>query len=155
MTENIEKCYDLIKSIEYCEDIPKEAIDFAKNNNLIIIMGVSNELMCRYGSKSYLTDYCEHSFGWNGNLLNDISDKKLENEARQLGLEIFWCGEIKNNDGVVIKSLPNYSIEKNGKFFYTVKDGINFKNFIVNDDETKIYCTGIIIELPKNFIREN
>lgn len=155
MTENIEKCYELVNGIEYSREVSEEAEKFAKDNNLVIIVGGSDDLMYRYGANSYLTDYCEHSYGWDGDTLTNISDKELENEAKQLGLEIYWCGKIKNRYEEIIKSIPNYNTKKQGAFSYKVKDGINFKDFIVLEninDKDDIYCTGIIIELPKDFV---
>lgn len=148
--QNIEKLYLMVNGIEYTREIPKEAEIFAKENNLIVIVGGSDDLMYCYGANSYLTNRCEHSYGWDGDDLIDISDKQLENEAYQLGLEIYWCGKILKRK----KKLQNYNVAKNGAFSYKVKDGIKFKDFIVYEDlnpHSDVYCTGIIIELPENF----
>ena len=55
----------------------------------------------------------------------------------------------------ILKEIENYDIKKMGAFSYKVKEGINFKNFTVYEDFEKygeeVYCTGIIIELPKSF----
>lgn len=152
---NIEKLYEMVNGIEYNRDIPKEAEQFAKENNLIVVVGGSDDLMYCYGAYSYMTDYCEHSYGWDGNTLENIGDKLLENEAKQIGLKIYWCGLIKDRYENVILKKENYNTEKSGAFSYSVKDGINFKEFLVYEDDTKdeVYCTGIIFELPKYFKR--
>ena len=94
MNNNIDKIYELVNGIDYSRDIPKEAELLAKNNNIIIIVGGSDDLMYCYGAESYLTRRCEHGYGWDGSLLQNIHDKNLECEAKQLGLEIYWCGKI-------------------------------------------------------------
>lgn len=157
MTKDIEQCFKLLENIEYNREIPKEAEEFAKTHNLIVIFGGSDDLMYCYGAKSYLTDYCEHSYGWDGDLLTNISDQKLENEAKQLGLEIYWCGLIKDKKSYnqVLKRIPDYNTKKQGAFSYKVRNNINSKDFIVLEnlnDKDDVYCTGKIIELPKDFI---
>ena len=149
MNKEIEEVFELVEGIEYTREIPKEAEKLAKENNIIVIVGGSDDLMYCYGAESYLSDYCEHSYGWDGDDLKDIEDKQLQDEAEQLGLEIYWCGRIISAK----KSIENYNVETQGAFSYKVKDGINFKNFIVyeNDKKDDVYCTGIIIELPENF----
>ena len=145
----MEKLYEMVNGIEYTIHIPKEAEQYAKQNNMVVIVGGSDDLMYCYGADSYLTSYCEHCYGWDGDDLIDIDDKQLEKEAEQLGLEIYWCGLIEGTN----KRIEDYSVEKSGAFSYKVKDGIEFKNFIVYEDEKhdEVYCTGIIIKLPDNF----
>lgn len=147
--DSIEILYSMVNGIEYTREIPKEAEQFAKEHGFIVIVGGSDDLMYCYGAESYLTDYCEHSYGWDGDDLINIRDKQLKYEAEQLGLEIYWCGLIKGTN----KKIENYSVEKSGAFSYKVKDGIEFKNFIVFEDKTRtdVYCTGIIIALPQDF----
>lgn len=143
----LNKIHELVDGIVYTRDVPKEAEELAKQTNAVIIVGGSDDLMYCYGSDSYLTDYVEHSYGWDGETFEEIDDKQLEDEANQLGLEIFWCGSNRNGE------IEEYNIEKSGAFSYKVKDGIEFKNFIVyeNDKKEEVYCTGIIIELPVDF----
>ena len=153
---SIDKIYELVNGIDYSRDIPKEAELLAKNNNIIIIVGGSDDLMYCYGAESYLTRRCEHGYGWDGSLLQNIHDKNLEYEAEQLGLEIYWCGKILDKYENILKEIEDYDIKKMGAFSYKVKEGIKFKNFIVYEDfekygEEEVYCTGIIIELPKGF----
>ncbi len=151
----INKICELVNGTTYTRTVPKEAIKLAKENGYIIIVGGSDDLMYCFGAECYMTDCEEHSYGWDGDTLTNIEDKKLEAEAKQLGLEIYWCGEIIKGDKVV-KKIDNYDTEKQGAFSYKVKEEIKYKNFIVYEDEKKneIYCTGIIIELPKKFKRE-
>lgn len=154
MNNKIEEIYQIVNNIEYSREIPKEAEQIAKDNNIIVIVGGSDDLMYAYGSKCYLTDYCEHCYGWDGNTLRDICDKLLENEATQLGLEIYWCGKILDKNENIIKEIPEYDYKKSGAFSYKVNENINHKHFIVleeKNDPTNVYCTGIIIELPKDF----
>jgi len=155
ITEEIAKICDGIKYREY--DVPKEAKQLAKENNCIIVMGGSDDLMYCYGAECYLTDYEEHSIGWDGDTLIDIEDKQLENEAKQLGLRIYWCGKIEWNTKGYPKeelSIPNYNIKDNGGFFYKVNQNIEHSYFKVMD-ENEVYCTGIVIKLPENFKKYN
>jgi len=142
----LNKLYELCNGIEIRKDIPKEAEKLAKDNGYVIIIGGSDDLMYCYGSDSYLTEYQEHSYGWDGDNLINIRDKQLENEAKQLGLKIFWCGEILQTN----EKIPNYDVEKQGAFSYQVNEKIISKDFIVFEKKD-VYCTGIIIKLPKNF----
>ena len=152
MRKEVEMLNEIFKKcdgITYTREVPKKAVELAKENGFIIIVGGSDDLMYCYGADSYLTDYCEHNYGWDGDNLENIEDKQLECEAKQLGLKIFWCGEILSTG----EKIQGYDTDKQGAFSYKVKDGINFKDFIVYEDEKKdeVYCTGIIIELPKDF----
>lgn len=140
------KIANMCDGIQYNRRVPKEAKDCAKENNCIIIIGGSDDLMYCYGAESYMTDYCEHSYGWDGDDLKNITDKSLEMEAQQLGLKIWWCGEIKKTN----EQLEGYCSDKNGSFSYTVREGIEFKEFKVIEDE-HVYCTGMVIQLPEGF----
>lgn len=156
MNNKIEKLYELVNGIDYNREIPKKAEKFAKENGFVVIVGGSDDLMYCYGAESYLTDYCEHGYGWDGDLLVDISDIQLKDEASQLGLEIYWCGKIFDNEMKVLKEKENYDTKTMGAFSYKVKNGINFKDFTVYENLEKngkedVYCTGIIIELPEDF----
>lgn len=144
----LENLFKLCDGIAYTRSIPKEAVKYAEDNGFIVIVGGSDDLMYAYGAKSYLTDVVEHGYGWDGSDLSDIDDERLEFEAKQLGLKILWCGEI---DGKVI--IENYDHTKLGAFSYQVKEGVEFKNFTVFEDEKRdeVYCTGIIIKLPNYF----
>ena len=54
----------------------------------------------------------------------------------------------------IIKEIPEYDYKKSGAFSYKVNENINHKHFTFleeKDDYDNVYCTGIIIELPKNF----
>jgi len=147
--KTINKIYDLVNNSYYREDLNQEAIEIAKEEGYIIILGGSDDLFYAYGAKSYLTDYEEHGYGWDGSNLKNISDKALEAEAEQLGLKVFWCGKIEDTG----EEIPNYNWQKQGSFSYTVKEDIEFKNFIVLEEEgsDEVYCTGIILKLPKDF----
>jgi hypothetical protein len=101
-----------------------------------------------YGADSYLTDYCEHSEGWDGaDLTKNASDKQLLKEAKQLGLKIFWCGEIVSTG----EKIEGYNTDESGAFSYKVNNNIEHLDFKVIEDGD-VYCTGIIIKLPDNFI---
>ena len=146
----IDKLYEMVNGILYSREIPKEAEEFAKENGFVVIVGGSDDLMYAYGAKSWLTEYCEHGYGWDGETFEDIDDKCLQKEANQLGLQIYWCGLNRN------MGRRNYITDESGAFSYSVKEGIEFKEFLVYEDENRnsdeVYCTGIIIELPKDFI---
>ncbi len=146
----INKLFNLLDKTEYYRDVPLKAKDLAKENGYIIIVGGSDNLMYCFGAPSWMTNYIEHGYGWDGEDFKDIGDKCLQDEANQLGLEIFWCGKNQSNE------VENYDWEKQGAFSYKVKDEIISKDFIVYEDKEKneIYCTGIIIKLPKTF-KEN
>ena len=75
----LKEIYNLCHGIGYSRDIPKEAEEIAKANNIIVIVGGSDDLMYCYGSKSYLTEECEHPYGWDGEDFSDIEDDKLLN----------------------------------------------------------------------------
>lgn len=143
----LEEIKKLCDGIEYSRDIPEGAKEIAKNNNIVVIVGGSDDLMYCYGADSYLTDYCEHGEGWDGcDLSDDDVNPKLRNESKQLGLKIWWCGTISDTG----ETIKDYDIEKSGAFSYTVNDNIESLDFKVVEDDG-VYCTGIIIQLPENF----
>lgn len=142
----MKKIQQICEGTELYRDVPSEAIDIAKKIGAIIIVGGSDDLMYCFGAESYLTKECEHGYGWDGCNLEDIPDNKLEKEAEQLGLKIWWCGEIKDDN----LEIPNYNTDESGGFYYTVKENIEHLRFKVKEDDT-VYCTGIIIKLPPNF----
>lgn len=146
----LEEIKAICDGIEYSRHVPKEAEELAKENNIVIIVGGSDDLMYCYGAECYLTDYCEHSYGWDGDTLKDIDDKQLEKEAEQLGLMIYWCGEIKHSK----YSIENYNLDEMGAFSYSVKDEIESLDFKVMEDDNDVYCTGKIIKLPDGFKNE-
>jgi len=147
--EILNRIKELCDGIEYSRHIPDEAEKLAKENNIVVIVGGSDDLMYCYGADSYLTDECEHSYGWDGEDLSKIKgDKKLKKEAKQLGLKIWWCGEIENQ-GLKIE---NYDTKKSGAFSYSVNDNIKSLDFLVME-EKDVYCTGKIIKFPENFVR--
>ena len=146
----LKEIYELCHGIEYSRHIPKEAEKIAKENNIIVIVGGSDDLMYCYGADCYLTKECEHPYGWDGEDFSDISDEDLLNEINQLGLKIWWCGMIEKTG----EKKPNYSTDKNGAFSYSVNSEIEHLEFLVcetENDFSDIYCTGIIIKLPENF----
>jgi len=142
----LKKIQEICEGIEYSRDIPKEAEKLAKENNIIVIVGGSDDLMYCYGAKSYLTEQCEHSYGWDGDDLTDTGESELDLEALQLGLKIFWCGSIQDTG----ETIKDYDIDKSGAFSYQVSKDIEHLNFKVMEDND-VYCTGIIIQLPNNF----
>lgn len=147
--EILNRIKELCDRIQYSRHIPEDAEKLAKENNVVVIVGGSDDLMYCYGADSYLTEYCEHSYGWDGEDLTKIKgDKKLKKEAKQLGLKIWWCGEIENQ-GLKIE---NYDTEKSGAFSYSVNENIQSLDFLVMEDED-VYCTGKIIQLPVGFVR--
>lgn len=147
----LEKIKSICDSISYSRDIPEQAKKLAKENNIVIIVGGSDDLMYCYGADSYMTDYIEHAEGWDGcDLAKHASDKQLRNEAKQLGLKIFWCGNIKKTG----ESIEGYNTDESGAFSYTVNENIKHLNFKVMEDEKEVYCTGIIIQLPDDFKSE-
>lgn len=149
--DKLNQIKSICDGIEYSRNIPDEAKKIAKENNIIVIVGGSDDLMYCYGTDSYLANNREHSYGWDGEDLTTIKwDKKLKKEAKQLGLKIWWCGQIKDK-GIKIE---NYSVDESGAFSYSVNENIKHLNFKVMEDND-VYCTGIIIELPKNFKKHN
>lgn len=149
--ENILKqIQGICEGIGYSRHIPIEAENLARENGIVVIVGGSDDLMYCYGAESYLTNYCEHSAGWDGEDLTQSYDKKLKKEAKQLGLKIWWCGEIEDTGEIK----ENYSTEQSGAFSYSVNAEIEHLEFTVCENEkdySDIYCTGIIIKLPENF----
>jgi len=152
----IDKIYGIVNGIEYSRDIPEEAKELAKENNCIVIVGGSDNLMYVYGAKSFLVDYIEHGYGWGGTDFSEYENMDKEDydidaifEINQLGLEIYWCGKIETSS----KKIENYNTDKSGAFSYKVKEGIRFKDFTVyeNSKKEEVYCTGIIIQLPDDF----
>lgn len=146
----LEKIKSICDGIPYTRHIPKEAEELAKENGIVIIVGGSDDLMYAYGAESYLTDYCEHSEGWDGcDLTKHVSDPPLKKEAKQLGLKIFWCGKIVKTG----EKLEGYNTELSGAFSYKVKEGIEHLHFkVLERDSSDVYCTGIIIKLPEGFV---
>ncbi len=147
MLKEIQK---LCNGIEYSRHVPKEAEQLARENNIIIIVGGSDDLMYCYGAKSYLTDYIEHGAGSDGEDLTKSHNKKLRAEAKQLGLKIFWNGEIEETG----ETIENYNSDESGAFSYKVNKNIESLDFKVLEEKadwTNVYCTGIVIKLPDNF----
>lgn len=146
--EILNKIQELCNGIQYRRDIPEEAKKIAKENNIIVIVGGSDDLMYCYGADSYLTYECEHSCGWDGEDLTTIKgNKKLKKEAKQLGLKIWWCGKIENQS----LEIQGYDVDKSGAFSYSVNEDIQSLDFLVME-ENDVYCTGKIILLPENFV---
>ena len=146
----LKEIYNICHGIGYNRDVPKEAEKLAKNSNIIIIVGGSDDLMYCYGAKSYLTAECEHLSGGDGEDFSDIEDEKLLNEVNQLGLKIWWCGLIQEPR----QEKPNYKVTESGAFSYSVNPEIEYLEFLVCENEndfSDIYCTGIIIRLPEDF----
>ncbi len=145
--EKLQEIKNICEGIEYSRDVPKEAKRIAEENNIVIIVGGSDDLMYCYGADSYLTVYCEHSEGWDGcDLTKHASDEELKQEAQQLGLKIFWCGEISETG----EKIPSYNTEESGAFSYVVNENIESLDFKVME-EGDVYCTGKIIQLPEGF----
>lgn len=144
--EILKEIQNLCEGIQYSRDIPEQAKKLAKENNVVVIAGGSDDLMYCYGAKCYLTEYCEHSYGWDGDDLTDTGESQLDLEALQLGLKIWWCGCIEDK-GLKIEG---YDIEKSGAFSYSVDDSIKALDFLVMED-SEVYCTGKIIQLPSDF----
>ena len=148
-TQVLKKAKELLGEVVYRENLSKEVIQYAKDNNLIIIMGGSDDLMYVYGVDCYLTDYEEHDAGWDGEDLSLSENESLNKEASQLGLKILWCGKIQDK-----QIIENYSIEESGAFNYLVNDNINSLEFIIYEnskEDGEVYGKGLIVELPKNF----
>ncbi len=144
----LEQIKSICDGVSLNRDIPEEAKELAKQNNVVIIVGGSDDLMYAYGAESFLTDYIEHSEGWDGcDLTQHACDEQLLKEAKQLGLKIFWCGEIKQTG----EKIEGYNVDESGAFSYKVNDDIEHLNFKVMEDD-EVYCTGIIIKLPDNFV---
>ena len=148
--EALKEIKKICEGIQYSRDIPQDAKEIAEQNGIVVIVGGSDDLMYCYGADSYLTDYCEHSYGWDGDTLKGISDKKLKKEAKQLGLMIWWCGEITADN----LKIENYNSKESGAFSYSVNKDIQSLDFLVMEDDD-VYCTGKIIQLPKDFKRSN
>lgn len=142
----IDKIQQICNGIEYSRSVPQEAEEIASANNIVIIVGGSDDLMYCYGADCYITYRCEHGYGRGGDTLENIGGTALESEASQIGLKIWWCGEI-GNSGLKI---DGYSVEDSGAFSYSVNDGIEFREFKVMEDD-EVYCTGIIVQLPDSF----
>ena len=144
----LDKLQEICDGIPYTRHIPEQAEKLAKENNCVVIVGGSDDLMYCYGADSYLTNYVEHSEGWDGcDLAKEAGDEELKKEAEQLGLKIFWCGKIHSTG----EKIEGYDTDKNGAFSYQVKKGIEQRNFKVLEDDCDVYCTGIVIQLPETF----
>lgn len=148
--EVLNRIQEICNGIPYTREIPFEAEKLAKENNIVIIVGGSDDLMYCYGAKSYMTDYCEHSEGWDGvDLTIHACDDELMDEAAQIGLKVFWCGKIERTG----EKIDGYNTKESGAFSYVVKSGIEFRNFLVMEDidSDDVYCTGIAFRLPDDF----
>ncbi len=148
----IEKIFELVNGISYTRDIPAEAKSLAKENGYIIIVGGSDDLMYCFGADSYLTDYIEHDVDTDGeNFSKSKCNHNLKSEAKQIGLKVYWNGEIEHTG----ESIKDYdSTIKGYAFSYQVNSDLEFKEFTVfeDDDQKEIYCTGLIFKLPEYFI---
>lgn len=148
--KHLQEIQSICDGIEYTRTIPYEATALAKENNCIVIVGGSDDLMYCYGAPCFMTNHCEHSYGWDGDTLEGIPDKELESEAAQLGLKIWWCGEIVDAG----LSIEDYDVDESGAFYYSVKEGIEALDFKVMEDD-EVYCTGKVIQLPSDFEPSN
>ena len=142
----LEQIKEICDGIKYSRDVPDMAKLIARENDIIIIVGGSDDLMYCYGARCYMTQEQEHGYAENGDTLEDIPDKQLEFEANQLGLMIHWCGAIGG-----MPYVDDYDEDRDGAFTYSVKDGIEFLDFKIMDDG-EVYCTGKIIQLPDGFL---
>ncbi len=143
----LKKIQEICEGMGYRTGVPIEAFKLAEENNIIIIIGGSDDLMYCYGANSFLTEHEEHGEGWDGcDLSKDASEPELLKEAKQLGLKIFWEGKIEKTG----ETIKDYDSDKMGAFSYKVNENLESVTFKVVDDEY-IYCTGIIIQLPNDF----
>lgn len=154
--ENILKqIQELCNGIEYSRHVPEEAEKLAQENGIVIIVGGSDDPMYCCGADCYLTNEIEHAVGWDGEDLTEYEhDAQLRSEAKQLGLKIYWEGKISNTG----ERKENYSADESGAFSYSVNPDIEYLEFKVcesQNDFSDIYCTGIIIKLPEEFIPAN
>lgn len=150
----IDHLQEICNGIPYTRSVPKEAEKLAKEHGCVIIVGGSDDLMYCYGANSYLTEYCEHSEGWDGcDLATEAGREALREEAKQLGLKIFWCGSILSTK----EQVKGYDIKESGAFSYQLKEGIEHRHFKVleRENDNDVYCTGIIIKLPESFKPQN
>ena len=71
---------------------------------------------------------------------------------RNKRIELNW---IQENLERIVKEIEGYDTDKSGAFSYKVNDNIESKDFIVYENEKKdqVYCTGIILQLNKDFIK--
>lgn len=158
----LDKIKEICDGIEDFLNIPEEAKKLAKENSIIIVTGTSDFPMYCYGADCYMTEKEEHLYGWDGgDTLQNIDDKQLEAEAEQIGLMIWSDGKIVNTN---LKK-ENYDTLVDGEVSFSVKEGIDFREFKVTSDDVRehyltdnkalwyggITCTGIIIKLPDDF----
>ncbi len=154
----LDKIQQLCDGLEYREDPCEEAQQLAKDNNCIIVIGASDDLMETYGVHCELTENRGRGeFGcFDGTDFSELQKyiddgdnyrdyRQLKKEIDSIGLKVFWYGEI---EGTGIKQ-ENYNYEEMGCFCYTVKDGIEYRDFKVYEDG-KIYCTGKVIKMPES-----
>ena len=145
--EALEKIRAICDGYEYDRTVPYEAVEIAEKNACVIVVGGSDDLMYVYGAECYMTWCEEHSYGWHGDTLEgEDVDPDLKSEASQIGLRIWWCGRI--SPGSV--EIPGYDTAKSGAFSYTVKEGIEYRDFKIMEDGD-VYCTGKVIKLPEGF----
>ena len=119
--------------MNYSRTVNKGAIKIAKENNILIIVGYSDDLFYCYGADCSLVREVEHCYPCGIDFNNETFaefGKFSTHEAKQLDLIYTF---------------------KDGRFNFKVNEKLNFVTFDVCEYD-KSCGIGIAIELPNNFI---
>ena len=144
---------------EYGEFIPKATIQAAKENNLVIVFGRSDDVVTFEGA------ICDEDGAYNGGITYLSREGIPENECieeccpyyeRQIKsaiksgevqlLEVYWCGQCED------KKMDEEEYASLGKptwCYKTTMPHAVFSVYETEDDEQGYYCRGIVIDLDE------
>ena len=129
-----EELADELNGIEYCDEISKELIVNAKQNNLVIVYGASDDLMELRGAIDEEISCYDGGFVYLNNtglIINECSDDSCPYflkaiEQAQAKVEAQWC--------------------KEDLYSWTYKTGIPHSTFDILEDGGK-YCRGVVFSM--------
>ena len=151
-----------LDGMEYRNSIPKDLLEAAKKNNLVIIHGASDDIVSFSGAitdEDYASDGGVIHFSRKGIPKNDCDNDEcpyyaawlkraiVSGEVREI--KIFWCGQCQNEtmDSLAYNMLGKptwcYDCENIAGQFVT------FDMFDTDGDEREYYCRCVVIDLDE------
>ena len=151
-----------LDGIEYRNSIPRELLEAAKKNNLVIIHGASDDLVSFSGAitdEDYASDGGVIRFSRKGIPKNDCDNDECPYYAAWLRraiatgevceIKVYWCGkcqyEAMDSNAYEILGKPTWCYGGEniaGKF-------ATFDIFDTDGDEREYYCRGVVIDIDE------